>query len=89
MINDYISVESANVIDLGFDVSVVLDSSQSQGAIIAKIIDLISTYMSPTTRQLGENVNVSEIRRLIQGENGVLSISDIQIFKGLFLPLKA
>jgi hypothetical protein len=80
MINDYISVESANVIDLGFDISVVLDSSQSQGSIIAKIIDIVSTYMSPTVRQLGQNVNISELRRLIQGENGVLSISDIQVF---------
>ena len=80
MINDYISVESANVIDLGFDISVVLDSSQSQGAIIAKIIDIVSTYMSPATRQLGENVNISELRRQIQTENGVLSISDIQVF---------
>ena len=80
MINDYISVESANVIDLGFDIAVVLDSSQSQGSIIAKIIDIVSTYMSPTSRQLGQNVNISELRRLIQAENGVLSISDIQVF---------
>ena len=80
MINDYISVESANVIDLGFDISVVLDSSQSQGAIIAKIIDIVSTYMSPVNRQLGKNVNISELRRQIQSENGVLSIDDIQVF---------
>jgi hypothetical protein len=80
MINDYISVESANVIDLAFDIAVVLDSSQSQGAIIAKIIDLVSTYMSPANRQLGQNVNISELRRQIQSENGVLSISDIEVF---------
>ena len=36
--------------------------------------------MSPTSRQLGQNVNISELRRLIQAENGVLSISDIQVF---------
>ena len=48
--------------------------------IIAKIIDIVSTYMSPTVRQLGQNVNISELRRLIQGENGILSISDIQVF---------
>jgi hypothetical protein len=29
---------------------------------------------------MGQNVNVSEIRRLIQSENGVLSISDILAF---------
>ena len=29
---------------------------------------------------MGQNVNVSEIRRLIQSQNGVLSVSDIQVF---------
>ena len=30
--------------------------------------------------QMGQNVNVSEIRRLVQSENGVLSISDILVY---------
>jgi hypothetical protein len=80
MINDYISIESANPIDLAVNVDVVLDASQNQGAIVSKIIDIITTYFSPTTRQLGQNVVVSELRRLIQAENGVVSISDMEFF---------
>ena len=80
MINDYISIESANPIDLGVNVDVVLDASQNQGAVVSKIIDIISTYFSPTTRQLGQNVVVSELRRLIQAENGIISISDMEFF---------
>jgi hypothetical protein len=77
MINDYISIETANVIDLAVNVDVVLDSSQNQGAVVSKIIDIISNYFNPLDRQMGQNVYVSEIRRLIQNENGVISISDI------------
>jgi hypothetical protein len=80
MINDYISVETANVIDLGVTIDVVLDASQNQGAVITKIIDIVTTYFSPLQRQMGQNVYVSEIRRLIQSENGVISISDMQFF---------
>jgi hypothetical protein len=80
MINDYISVETANVIDLSLTIDVVLDSSQNQGAVISSIINLVSDYFEPTNIQMGQNVNVSEIRRLIQSENGVLSISDILAF---------
>jgi hypothetical protein len=83
MINDYISVETANVIDLSVNVNVVLDASQNQGAVIGKIIDIISNYFSPLNRQLGQNVYVSEIRRLIQAENGVISISDLQFFNNV------
>ena len=80
MINDYISIESANPIDLAIDVDVVLDATQNQGALVSKIINLVTTFFSPTTRQLGQNVNVSELRRIIQNENGVVSISDIRFF---------
>ena len=80
MINDYISIESASVIDLAFEIYLVLDNSQNQGAIISQTINLVTTFMSPLTRQMGENINISELRRQIQNENGVISISDIKVF---------
>ena len=80
MINNYISIESANPIDLAIDVDVVLDGAQNQGAIVSKIIDITTDYFNPQVRQLGQNVNVSELRRLIQDENGVVSISDMRFF---------
>lgn len=80
MINDYISIESAEPIDLGVSCDVVLDNSQTQGAVVAKIIEIISNYFNTLTRQLGQNVVVSELRRLIQSENGVISISEMKFF---------
>lgn len=80
MINDYILVKSASIIDLMFEISVVLDASQNQGVIISNIIVKISEFMSPATREMGQNVNVSEIRRIVQSENGVISISDLAVF---------
>jgi len=77
MINDYVSIETANVIDLGINVDIVLDNSQNQGTVISQVINLITTFFEPTNRQMGENVNISELRRLIQSENGVISLSDI------------
>lgn len=80
MINDYISIESADVIDLAVTVDVVLDNSQNQGAIISKTIQIVGDFFNPLVRQLGQNVNISELRRLIQSENGIVSISDISFF---------
>ena len=80
MINDYISIESANVVDLGVTVDVVLDNSQNQGAVISQIITIISEFFSPGNRQMGENVYVSDLRRLVQSENGVIAVSDMLFF---------
>jgi hypothetical protein len=80
MLNDYISVETAQVIDLAVEVSIVLDASQNQGAVIGSVINKITDYFNPSVRQLGQNVNVSEINRIIQSENGVLSLTDLKVF---------
>ena len=80
MINDYISVESANVIDLGVLINIILDNTQNQGAVISSIVNEISNFFSSGNRQMGQNVNVSELRRNIQNQNGVISISTISFF---------
>ena len=80
MMNDYISIESANVIDLSVYVDVVLDNSQNQGTVISNIINIVTDFFSPLNREMGENVYISDLRRLLQSENGVISISDINIF---------
>jgi hypothetical protein len=80
MINDYVSIETANVIDLSVDIDVVLDNSQNQGTLISQIINIVTTFFSPLNRNMGENIYVSELRRLIQNENGVITLSNIQFF---------
>jgi hypothetical protein len=80
MINDYISIEAAETIDLSVTVDVVLDNSQNQGAVIAKVIQLVTEFFNPLVRELGQNVNISELRRIIQSENGIVSVSDILFF---------
>lgn len=80
MINDYISIDVAKVIDLEFEIYVVIESDRNQGQIIIEIINSIQNFMSPKNRELGQNINVSEIRKLIQNVAGVSSLSEIKIF---------
>ena len=80
MMNDYISIFSAEVIDLSVDVAIVLDSAQNSGQVISSVIDKVSTYFNPQTRQLGQNDYLSELRSIIQNTNGVLTVSTLDIF---------
>jgi Baseplate J-like protein len=80
MINDYVQIGSAQVIDLAVDVQVVLDATQNQGAVISNVIDRVTTFFSPTIRELGEDILISELNRIIQSENGVISVGEISIF---------
>jgi len=80
MINDYIVVKSGSIIDLSFEIYLVLDGTQNQGAVISNVITKVSEFMNPNQREMGQNINVSELKRLIQSENGVISLSEVKIF---------
>jgi hypothetical protein len=80
MMNDYISILSAEVIDLSMDISIVLDSAQNSGQVIASVVDKVSAYFNPQTRNLGQNVYLSELRSIVQNTNGVLTVAGIDIF---------
>ena len=77
MMNDYISVTSAEVIDLGVDVSVVLDATQNSGQIVTDIVNRIADYFNPQVRELGQNVYISELRSILQNLTGVITVTDM------------
>ena len=80
MLNDYISIETAEVIDVSVDIAVVLDSTQNQGQVISNIVNKISTFMDPQVRQLGQNIYLAQLNSLVQDENGVITVAGIQIY---------
>jgi hypothetical protein len=83
MLNDYISVSTADVIDLSVNVSVVLNATQNSGQIISDIINNVSNYFNPLNRQLGENVYLAELKSTIQRQNGVITVTGIDVFNNV------
>jgi hypothetical protein len=80
MINDYISIDVAKVIDLEFEIYVMMESDRNQGQVITEIINSVANYMSPENRELGQNINMSEIKKLIQNVAGVSTLTEIKVF---------
>jgi hypothetical protein len=80
MINDYIQVTNGQVIDLEFEFSIVTDSTQNQGQVITNIVNSVNSYFSPLTSFMGKNVNISEVRRIVQDVAGVINLTEIKVF---------
>jgi hypothetical protein len=83
MMNDYISILTAEVIDLSIDVQIVLDSAQNSGQVIADVVDRVSSYFNPQVRELGQNVNLSELKSIVQNQNGVLSVAGLNVYNNV------
>jgi hypothetical protein len=79
MMNDYIQVTSAEVLDLAFEISVVLDATQNSGQIISEIVNRVAAYMNPQIRELGQNVYLSELRTIVQQQTGVITVADLVV----------
>ena len=79
MINDYITVVSAQVVDLSVDISIVLESNQNSGQIVSSVINTITQYFDPQNMNLGQNVYLSEIRSAVQSLNGVITIAGLTV----------
>jgi hypothetical protein len=79
MINDYVVVKSATIIDVSVDCSVIIAANFNSNDIINSIISAINLYFSPQSMQLGTDINLSEIKSNIQKLNGVFTVSDLTI----------
>jgi len=80
MINDYISIQTAQVIDVSVEVSIVLQATQNSGQIITDVVNKVSDYFNPLYRQLGQNVYLSEIKSIIQNQEGVITVAGLNVY---------
>lgn len=80
MTNDSLTVQVGKVIDLKFDISVTLEKSLNRSSMIVEIIDKVSAYMSTLAREMGQNVIISEVRKVVQDIEGVVSVADISVY---------
>jgi hypothetical protein len=80
MMNDYISITTAQVIDLSIEVSVVLEATQNSGQIITDVVNKVSAYLNPQIRELGQNVYLSELKSIIQNQEGVITVTGLDTY---------
>jgi len=79
MINDYISIVSASVIDISVDASIIIENNQNSGFVISSVINTVSQYFDSQNLNLGQNIYLSEIKGAIQNLNGVIGVTDLTI----------
>lgn len=80
MMNDFISVDTGKVIDLAFEIYVSLTKNTNQNSIISDIVTKVNDYMLPEKREFGQDVLISEIKSIVQNIEGVVNISNIEVF---------
>ena len=77
MMNDYISVGSAKVLDLRFELDIVLENSSSQGKVIGNVINKVGEYFNIDRIEMGQDLPLGKLRGLIMKQSGIVNIVNI------------
>lgn len=80
MLNDYISVTSAEVIDLSLEMDLIIDPGFNQADIVTNIIDKTTTFFSPDNKEMGKDVFTGELTKDIVNQPGVINLVDLRLF---------
>lgn len=80
MINDYIEVINAKIINLAFEIDLVVDKQYPQGQIITQAINQTKTYFDISKWNMGEDIYMSQLIESINSIAGVLNVIDVRVF---------
>jgi hypothetical protein len=80
MVNDFLEVESGEVIDFSLEIDVVLDKNGNQTEIIRTIIEESINYFSIDKRKMGDPLFVGDLYRIIGDVSGVINAVDVRVF---------
>ncbi len=80
MLNDYISLEPAEVIDLSLEIDLLIDPSFNSGVIITNIINTTNDFFAPRNREMGTDIFVGELIKNLAAQDGIKNLIDLRIF---------
>jgi len=86
MVNDYLSVNAAEVIDLGFQIDLVVNKNINQTDILSNVISETSSYLSVDGRKMGDPLFVGELTQIINQINGVVNVVDVRVYNKVTSP---
>jgi len=80
MLNDYITIEPAEVIDLSLEIDLLIDPSFNSGVIITNVINTTNEFFAPRNREMGTDVFVGELIKDLGAQDGVKNLIDLRIY---------
>jgi hypothetical protein len=83
MLNDYVEVTNGKIINLSFQVDLMIDKKLPQAQIMGQVISVVEQYMNINKYQMGENIYLSSLIELINNVGGVLNVVDLRIYNKL------
>ena len=80
MINDYIDIQSGEVIDLSLQIDLHIDKNTNPTDIIRAVIDGTTDFFAIEKRKMGDPLFVGDLSKTIGNVAGVVNVIDIRVY---------
>lgn len=80
MINDYVEIKAGRIINVSFNVDVIVDKNYNKTDIVNEIIKTITNYMDINRHMMGEEIYVGDIEKEISKVDGVINLIDLRVY---------
>ena len=80
MINDYIMVGSAKVIDLRLEIDLIIANDVNQSEVVTNVITVVGDYFKTDKIEMGQDLSLGELRKQIMNQEGVSNIVDVRVY---------
>ena len=80
MINDYIDIESGEVIDLSLQIDLHIDKNVTPTDVVRTVISGTTSFFDITKRKMGDPLFVGDLSKTIGNIQGVVNVIDIRVY---------
>lgn len=86
MINDYIEISNARIINLAFEIDLVVDKQFTQSQVISETINTVKSYFDINNWHMGDDIYFGQLLEKISNISGVINVVDIRVFNKVGSP---
>lgn len=79
MINDYVEIKSGRIINLSFDIDVIVDKNYNKVDVIREVINTVIRYMDVNTHIMGEELYMGDLQKEIGKVDGVINLISMNV----------
>ena len=80
MLNDYIEISSAKVIDISIDLDIVITTEANQGQVVSNVIETVKKFFDIDSHEMGETISLSSFYSDVSRQPGVLNVIDVRVY---------
>jgi hypothetical protein len=79
-LSDYIIYQAGKIINLQFEIDVMLNKSFNKSDVIKNIITTIQTFMNINSHKMGEDIYISDLHNELLQIQGLLNLIDLRVY---------